>query len=191
MADVIAERYSQALFDLAKEKDLLEETLEDVLFVQSLMEEHPELYRYLNLPGVSVERKKTAMAHIAEGSVRRPMAGLLQLLIQKARIPYLNEILNSYKGLLRNERGQVQARITSAVALSNEELLKIIKTLEQSLHKEILAEQIVDPSIIGGVVVRVGDKVYDNSIRSSLDRLSRHLKGYQIKDDIKGGVVQA
>ena len=191
MADVIAERYSQALFDLAKEKNILQETLQDVLFVRSLMEDHPELYRFLQLPDVSVERKKTAMAHIVEESVNRPMAGLLQLLIQKARISYLNEILDSYESLLRNERGQVQAWITSAVALTDEELQRMIQTLERSLHKEILAEQIVDPSVIGGVIVRVGDKVYDNSIRSSLDRLSKHLKRFQMRDENKGGVVQA
>lgn len=183
MADVIAERYSQALFDLAVEKNMLEETLEDVLFVQSLMEDHPELYRYLQLPDVSVDRKKTAMEHIVEGSVRKPMAGLLQLLIQKARISYLNEILANYQSLLREEKGQIQARITSAVELSAEELQKIVRTLEQSLHKEILAEQVVEPSIIGGVIVRVGDKVYDNSIRSSLDRLSRHLKDFRIPNE--------
>ena len=191
MADVIAERYSQALFELAKEKDMLEKTAQDVLFVQSLMDEHPELYRYLQLPDVSVDRKKTAMERILEGSVDRPMAGLIQLLIQKSRIGYLTEILAGYQNLLRDEKQQVQVWVTSAVSLSEAELSKIVKTLEQSLHKEILMEQIVDPSLIGGVIVRVGDKVYDNSIRSSLERLSRHLKDFRIGDNNEGGVVQA
>ena len=191
MADVIAERYSQALFELAKEKDMLETTEKDVRFVQSLMDEHPELYRYLQLPDVSVDRKKTAMDHILEGSVGRPMAGLIQLLVQKARISYLTEILEGYQQLLRDEKQQVKVQITSAAEISGEELSKIVKTLEQSLHKEILAEMTVDPSLIGGVVVRVGDKVYDNSIRSSLERLSRHLKDFRIADNNEGGVVQA
>lgn len=191
MADVIAERYSQALFELAKEKDMLEKTAQDVLFVQSLMDEHPELYRYLQLPDVSVDRKKTAMERILEGSVDRPMAGLIQLLIQKSRIGYLTEILAGYQNLLRDEKQQVQVSVTSAVSLSEAELSKIVKTLEQSLHKEILMEQIVDSSLIGGVIVRVGDKVYDNSIRSSLERLSRHLKDFRIGDNNEGGVVQA
>ena len=185
MADVIAERYSQALFDLAKEKDLLQKTEDDVLFVQGLMKDHPELYRYLQLPDVSVDRKKKAIEHIVEGSVDRPMIGLLQLLIQKSRIAWLSEILSGYMSLLREERGQIQARITSAAALSSQELEKIVKTLEHSLHKEILAEPVVDPSLIGGVVVRVGDTVYDNSIRSSLTRLSKHLKDLRIVDEEK------
>ena len=191
MADVIAERYSQALFDLAKEKDMLQKTEEDVLFVKGLMDEHPELYRYLQLPDVSTERKKTAMEHILEGSVSRPMAGLMQLLIQKSRIQYLSEILEGYQKLLREEKQQIQVRITSAAELSAEELSKIVKTLEQSLHKEILAETIVDTTLIGGLIVHVGDKVYDNSIRSSLERLSRHLKDFRIGNENKGGVVQA
>lgn len=183
MADVIAERYSQALFDLAREKNLLEETSEDVLFVQSLMGDHPELYRFLELPDVSVDRKKQAMAHIVEGSVRQPMAGLLQLLIQKARIPYLAEILDGYQDMLRDTKGQVQVWVTTAVELSAEELQKIVRTLEKSLHKEILAEQVVDPSVLGGVIVRVGDKVFDNSIRSSLERLSKHLKTFRMQEE--------
>ncbi len=191
MADVIAERYSQALFDLAKEKNMLDKTEEDVLFIQSLMDTHPELYRYLQLPDVAIDRKKTAMEHILEGSVEKPMSGLIQLLIQKSRVAYLKEILEGYQELLRREKQQIQVKITSAAALSSEELSKIVKTLEQSLHKEILAETIIDPTVIGGVIVRVGDKVYDNSIRSSLERLSRHLKAFRIADDDKGGVVQA
>lgn len=185
MADVIAERYSQALFDLAEEKNLLKQTEEDVTFVRELMDTHPELYRYLQLPDVETERKQKALEHILKDSVSRPMMGLMQLLIKKARVAYLRPILDGYIELLMAYHHQVKVQITSAAVLNPTELRSIQETLEQSLQKEILMETMIDPALIGGLIVRIGDTVYDNSIRSSLTRLSKHLKDLRIMDEEK------
>ncbi len=191
MADVVAERYAEALFDLAREKNLLERTEEDAHFVRSLLAKHPELYRYLQLPDVTIERKQESMDRILRESVAHPMAGLIRLMIQKARIPYLDAVLERYLELLMAYRKQIRVQITSAAPLSGEESARILRALETALQKKVLPETQVDPSLIGGLIVRVGDVVYDNSIRSSMERLTRHLTDLRVAVDEKGGVAQA
>ena len=182
MAELIAERYAQAAFDIGIEQDRIQQIQRDAGVVRSVLAENPDLKRFLSMPTVSAEQKYNAMAKIFEGEIEEPVAGLLHVLIRAGRTEHLSEVLEVLEGMILDYQKQVRGEIASAYALSQTELDRIQDTLSRATGKTVILEPKVDPSLIGGVVVRVNDVVYDNSIKSQLAQMTRHLRGLRIVD---------
>lgn len=177
MVEVIAERYAKALFDAALDQDVLDKTLNDSRTVRRVLDENPDLVRFLAMPNMGVEQKLDAAARIFRQSIGEPLMGFLHVLIRADRTAHLLQVFDEFEGMYRVHNRQAIAVVTSAKALSEPELEKIRETLSRSSGKEILLEAKVDPSLIGGIVVRLDDMIYDNSIKSQLSRMTRHLRG--------------
>ena len=109
------------------------------------------------------------------------------MLIRKGRIRLLGSILKEYEKLAREARREITVQVRSAAKLSTAQLEKLREILEKKLDRTVSLSVKVDPSLIGGLIVRVGDQLYDNSIRSRMEKLRAHLSGISLSGTEKVG----
>ncbi|HEX9444158.1 MAG TPA: ATP synthase F1 subunit delta [Candidatus Binatia bacterium] len=169
-------RYAKALFELAagrqKEDDVLGE-LER--FAEAM--ENPELSRVLNNPAFGVESRKRIVVEVARGLGLSPLAThFLALLVERDRLGYFAAIVERYRRLLDEKKGQAQARVVAAAPLEESDLSSLRAALEKISGKKIVIHQESDPALIGGVVVHLEGKIYDGSVRAQLDKMKKQLE---------------
>ncbi len=177
-----ARRYAQALFELAQEHDKQDEWL-DALGQASDALADPTVALYLGVPRVPIVRKLDTVARLMEGS-DEPLANAIGLLTARGSLALLPAIVREYGVRLNESQGRAQAQVTSAVALSDEQRGKLSGLLRDMLGRDVVIEVAVDPDIMGGVVVQVGDQIIDGSVRTRLEALKRRL---QSERSVAGG----
>lgn len=187
MESIITKRYARAYYELAQEKSAQDAFSKDSAFLQEVFAKNTQLHQLLSAPGVSAEQKGMSVKRIFGQTCTEDTIGLLQLLIRKGRIGYLEGILKEYDSMAKAARGEVEAYVSCAVALSEKQQEKILKMLERKLGKKVSLNITVDSSLIGGLVVRIGDQLYDNSIRTRLEKMRVHLENVQLGDSEKVG----
>ena len=191
MAELVAKRYGKALFEYASSHGVIDEIQADAAYLRDVFQQNPGFARYLELPEITAEAKVESIETIfgpkdqREASLSVGMRGLLAILIRKGRISALMPVLEEYGRLVMEFRREVQAHVRTAAALSEDEEQRIQEALCQSLHKKVSLSVEVDGALIGGLVIRVGDTVFDNSIRTRLDRLTRELMDVQLRGEEK------
>ena len=191
MAELVAKRYGKALFDLAASREAMDVIQKDAAFLRDILVQNPEYARFLELPEVAAEVKIKSIETVfgagdrREASLSGAMRGLLAVLIRKGRIGYLTAILDEYERLTMEFRREARAQVRTAAALSEAEERRIQEALCQSLHRQVSLSVEVDDALIGGLIIRVGDTVFDNSIRTRLDKLTRGLLELQLRSDEK------
>ncbi|MBQ7916818.1 MAG: F0F1 ATP synthase subunit delta [Firmicutes bacterium] len=187
MDSIITKRYARAYYELAQEKSAQEAFSKDSALLQEVFAQNAELCQLLSAPGVSAEQKGLSVKRIFGQTCSEDTIGLLQLLIRKGRIGYLEEILKEYDRMAKEARGEVVAEVRCAVALSEKQQNKIQTMLTRKLGKKVSLDIVVDASLIGGMVVRIGDQVYDNSIRTRMEKMRVHLENVHLGDTEKVG----
>jgi len=164
-------RYAKATLNLAREKGFAKEVNNDMKLIQSTIEENPELEIMLKSPVIKAKAKRAVLTEIFEKKVNGITMGLLNLLIENKRPALLILVAKEYIIIYDFLQGVEVAQITSAIPLDKELEMEILKKVQESVGKEITLNNIVDPSIIGGFILRVGDKQYDSSIKNRLSDL--------------------
>ena len=164
-------RYAKATLNLAKEKDFAKEVNDDMILIQSTIEENSDLEIMLKSPIIKSKAKKSVLTEIFGKKVNGITLGLLNLLIENKRPALLNLVAKEYIVIYDFLIGVEVAEVTSAIPLTKELEKAILKRVEEALGKQITLNNVVDPSIIGGFVLRVGDKLYDSSVSYRLDDL--------------------
>lgn len=180
MAQLVIKRYATALFDIAKEKEAIDAFEEQVKTIYEIIKQQPEFISLLDHKRISHEEKIKLLETTFEGRVNNELVGLLILLVTKKRQIYILDILQEFLRLVKEAKGQVKATLTSAIPLSNEQLAQIKAKLEKSTQKTIELETVIDKSIIGGMIIRVGDKVVDSSIKGKLNGLKSQLSNLRL-----------
>ena len=172
-----ANRYARALLDVAiKEKGDLQQLETDLAAFVGLFTEYPALAKVLLNPAVPVARKQSAVSELAARAKTAPMlAKLLNLLAERDRLVVLPDLLASYRDRLREHQGIVSAEVTTAAPLAADRVKAMEQSLAAATGGAVLLETKVDPSIIGGVVARVGSIVYDGSVTRQLERIRKSL----------------
>ena len=173
-----ATRYARALLDVAvKEKADLEQVERELASVVSLFTEHKQLSQVLLNPVVPVPRKRAAMnALTAHGRLLPMVAKLLGLLAERDRLVLLPDLLAAYRDRLLDYRNVVRAEVTTTSPLSPEQVKGIEANLARASGRAVTLSSRVDPSIIGGVVTRIGSTVYDGSVTRQLERMKERLR---------------
>jgi F-type H+-transporting ATPase subunit delta len=168
-----AKRYAQALFHLAQEQGKLEPWLAQIKDAEAALAE-PTVATYLNLPRVAPERKLEVLGQLlAEADLL--VRNALGLLVSRKALGLLPSMVDEYTHLLDESLGRVHAEVTSAVSLSVAQQARLQEILGEMLQKKVVLEVKVDPEIMGGIVVRVGDQVIDGSVRMRLLGLRQRL----------------
>lgn len=173
----IAERYASAVFDIAKESDSIAELESNIDDLTAALADSAELGDLINSPIYSRDAQGKAIAAVAEKMALRPvMQNALGLMAQKRRLFVLPALLAQLRSMIADEKGEVTAEVVSAQALSDAQVDALAKTLTSSVGKEVKIKATVDATLIGGLVVKVGSKMIDTSIRSKLNSLQNAMK---------------
>jgi F-type H+-transporting ATPase subunit delta len=169
-----ARRYAQAAFELALEKDELETWSDDLGYLAQAMETQ-EFSELLDAPQVTVAKKIALIDETVGESINPLTRNLLALLASRNSAGLLPVIADAYQEKMDTHRGIERAELVSAVALSAEQQSKVEAMLKEMVGKDISLTVRVDPTILGGIVAKVGDLVIDGSTRSKLEGLRREL----------------
>lgn len=175
---ILAKRYAKAIFTIGQEQEKYEEYNELLQGVASLFTGTPEVADALTNPLYPMEVKEKVMADIvASIGVDTVMGNFLNLLVQKKRAEILPEIADAYNTMVDEAKNISHGNVISAVELSDELKNNIQTVLEKLTGKKVELTTSVDPSIIGGMVAKVGDLVLDGSIKTQLAGLKDSIKG--------------
>ncbi|MHB8946346.1 MAG: ATP synthase F1 subunit delta [Bacillota bacterium] len=174
MTGSVARRYAEALFGLAREKNLIELFQSELRHVAAFLETNPDFTTVLGDRLVSPRDKKDLVIK-AFPKLHELIANLLNLLIDKRREEYLSEIIASYGRLVDKHNGVIEVEVTSAVSLDQEEQGRLGRALERATGQRVRLRAGVDQAILGGLVVRIDDRLYDGSVRSRLGQLRRDM----------------
>jgi F-type H+-transporting ATPase subunit delta len=181
MAKLIAKVYGDALFELATEEGKAAELLEEFSVVREVFSTNLEFNRLMNHPKLTKEEKVEVLANVFKGQVSNKMTGFLELLMVKDRFNELEAIYDYFTGIIKKHLGIGVAHVTTATSLDEIQKTHIKeRLLEVTEYKEMEMEFAVDASLIGGMVIRIGDRVMDSSIANNLNRLKRQLVQNQI-----------
>jgi len=171
-------RYANALYVAASKAGALEQVETEVLGFQHMLAKNAEFAAYLRNPTVSREAKVGAVDKLFAGSsVSSLTQNLLSAMASNARLGETGKVVSAYAELMRAKRGEVEVTVTSAQELTKAQQGKVTKALEAQVGagKSILLTTAVDPAIVGGLVVQIGDKVMDLSVSTKIDEISRAL----------------
>lgn len=178
MADgSLARRYARALIEVGREEGRIDRLAQDIdTFVQTLDLGDAMLRRVLVNPGLTtLERRGVLDAVLARITLDPYVANFLKILVDKNRFEHLDEIALAYRQMADEAANRVRATVVTARSLDASMADRVRGSLAASTGKDIVLTQQVDPSILGGMVVRIGDKVYDASVRARLDSIEAAL----------------
>jgi F-type H+-transporting ATPase subunit delta len=172
----IAGRYALALLDLGVERQNFEQLGRELDRVLALFAS-PELHELFRNPNFGVEVRRNVLGELLKQHVMvTPICrNFLFLLIDRGRIAHFPEIVEAYHALADEHAGRVRAKVTVARRLSEPDAARLKTVLQKVTGREVLVEQTEDPEIIGGVITRIGGRVFDGSIRAQLEHLRTRL----------------
>jgi F-type H+-transporting ATPase subunit delta len=173
----IAVRYATAVFELAKEAKQLPALENDLDALTAVLADSADFGDLITNPVYTRDEIATAVAAIAKKmKLTSIVAGTLGLMAQNRRLFVLPQLVKTVQGMIAEEKGEVSAEVTAAKALTKAQSDKLAKTLKSSLGKEVIVNVSVDESLIGGMIVKVGSKMIDTSIKSKLSNLQNAMK---------------
>jgi F-type H+-transporting ATPase subunit delta len=170
----IAEVYARSLFEVAMEQNKLDEIHDELGEFSDVLSENRKLQLFFFSPYFSSEEKKDGVAKVIEGG-NEYFVRFLELLAEKHRLPVLFRIRREFDALWAKEQKLLEVSVTSAVKLDEETVKGIGKKIEEQTGNRVELASHVDPDLIGGLVIRVGNLVLDASVRNRLERLRRQV----------------
>lgn len=181
MAKLVTGTYGDALFELAVEEKKEKELLAEAVAYKTVLDENPDFNLLMNHPKILKEEKADTLEKVCEGQFSREFTGFLLLVLQKDRYVEIEGILDFFISRMKEHMKIGTAYVTTAVSLKDSQKKAIeAKLLETTRYETMEITYAEDESLIGGMVIRIGDRVVDSSIRTKLDKLTRELSGLQV-----------
>ena len=174
MASRAAKRYAQAIFSLGKERGTLDAWQSDLALLANVVADG-RVSHYLTNPSIPKERKIEVLESALDVTVQPETRKLARLLIERDRMTLLPEIRELVDDQVRAERGIAIAEVTTADRLNEAEQDLVREKLEEITNQQIELDLKIDPEIIGGIIIRVGDQVIDGSVRNKLEKMRTRL----------------
>jgi F-type H+-transporting ATPase subunit delta len=174
----LAGRYATALVDLATEGKTLDTVAGELKRVKELLDGSLDLKRLVRSPVYSREEQSAAMGAILDRlNVSTLTKNFIGLVAEKRRLFALRDIITAFEKIVAAQRGELSATVTSAQALKPEQLTALSGTLKDTFKRDVRLATQVDPTLIGGLVVKVGSRQIDSSLKAKLARLTHAMKG--------------
>jgi len=174
----MAGRYAAALFDLAKDEKQLPQVEADLVAFRALLDESADLRRLIRSPVISAEDQAKALdAVLAKAGVSPLTVNFFKLIARNRRLFAAADMIRDFRALVARERGEVSADVASAHPLTSDQLTALKDTLRLQIGKDVQVNTRVDPFLLGGLVVKVGSKMIDSSLRTKLNNLKVAMKG--------------
>ncbi len=167
-------RYAKAILDMANSKSAANEVSQDMTLIATTIKGNLELNTFIQNPTIKVEVKESALLEVF-ASINNVTKGLFHLLLENKRFEILESIAIEYNKLFDEANGVEVAKVTTAIAITPELEAKVLAKIKEFSNKKVTIENIVDASIIGGFILRIGDKQYNASVANRLQVLKREL----------------
>lgn len=176
MAKLIGNRYGSALFEAGLELNKLDDFHKEINLILDILKREPDLETLLSHPKISKEEKKDILKNVFEKLVSQEMLNFLYIIVDKRREGHLFEIGQEFEDLFNKHKNITKVVAITSIPMKDEAQEKLKVTLGEKLRKNIVLENVVDPSILGGVLLKVEDKIIDGSIKSQLENIERTIK---------------
>ncbi len=174
----VAGRYAAALFEIAKDAKQLDRVEADVKGFLGLLDESADLVRLVRSPVISSDDQAKAIGAVLERAGSSPLtANFFKLIARNRRLFAVADMLRNFRTLAARERGEVSADVASAHALSTEQMTALKDALRLQVGKDVQINTRVDPNLLGGLVVKIGSRMVDSSLRTKLNNLKVAMKG--------------
>jgi len=174
----LAERYAKALFELADEQKVLDAVADDLRALRAIIAESADFRRLIRSPVLSRAEQGNAIAAVAARAGFSALTrNLLGIAARNRRLFVLPEVITGYLQELAVRRGEVTAEVTAAQALTPRQMDAVNEQLRRAVGRKVAVDIRVDPSLIGGMIVKVGSRMIDASLKSKLARLRLAMKG--------------
>ncbi len=173
--------YARTLLELANERQQAEAVARELGQLQEIVEGNPAFRTILSDPAIRTADRTALLEKVFSGNVSPLMWNFLRVLNGRGALKLLGEIADAYEDLLNDQMGRIEVDVTVARKLSGEELEQVRQRVSKALKKEAVVHQYVDESIIGGLVLRVGDQLIDASVRHQLQAMRQQLLSHRPK----------
>ena len=181
MAKLVSKVYGDALFEAACEANRMDEVYEEVKMLQQIFADNAELQKMLDNPKVIREDKESVIETVFRSRVADEIVELMKLMIAKGRYSKIDSVFDHFVGLVKEEKKIGVAYVTTATEITDAQKEAIQKRLlETTAYQSFEMNYSVDESLIGGMVIRIGDRVVDSSIKTKLYELTRNLRKIQV-----------
>jgi len=178
----VARRYATALYEEADRLGVVDSIDADIALLRSSLADSDELHRFFQNPVISDEKKQNVIDALFADRTHELTVRFLKLLVSKDREDMVSPMAKQYQALRDEQRGIVEARVKAAYDLSDDDRSALRSALKKTTGKDVRLEVDVDSSLIGGVVVRIGDRVFDGSVRNKLESLRERFRTSRIGD---------
>ncbi len=183
MAKLISKTYGEAIFELAVSENRVDALTEEIQAVLKVLEENPKFSDIMKHPKIMKEEKLQVIETVFKGRVSDELTGFMRLIVEKDRYGQIREIMQYFLDEGKKLKGIGVAYVTSALPLREEQKKQVeAKLLETTAFKEMEMHYQEDESLIGGMVIRIGDRVADSSIRTKLSHLEQQLLKIQLQN---------
>ena len=181
MAKLVSKTYGEALFELAMEENIAQDLLEEIKTLQEVLTENPDFDKFMKHPGIPKQEKVQVMENVFKGRVSDELTGFLGIVINKERYNELQAIFAYFIDKVKEVQKIGVAYVTTAVELTDSQKESVCsRLLETTVYETMEMHYSVDESLIGGMVIRVNDRVVDSSIRTKLNDMTKRLLNIQL-----------
>jgi len=171
----VAKRYAKSLYLFARQKKVVEDVLTDVKELLQIMKEVPAFEQVMSNPVFTINRKKSILRNIVKNT-NDVFQKFVEMIVEKGRSAHIKQICTSYEEIYRNQKGIISGEIQSVVPLDKTIISKVEKQLSDQIKgKEIQLENVLNPEILGGFLVKFQDKLLDQSVRKQLTLIKQTI----------------
>ena len=167
--------YAKAMFDVSEEMGKTDEVLKQFSSAIKTVRGNHELFTVITSPVVKADDKKDIIQKVFEGTMEQYLINFIKILIDKNKIFLINDIFNRFSNMVDEKHTIERGIVVSAIKLGDEEISKLEESLSKKFSRIIELENKVDPSIIGGILVRVGNKEIDGTVKGKMKGLNKEL----------------
>lgn len=174
MAKLISKTYGDALLEIAVEESKIDVFAEEITAIMDILNENPEFGKLMNNPRISVDDKQDVLKNVFEGKVSKEILGFFSMIISKGRYAQIDEILEYFLSEVKKINGVGVAFVKTPVELKPQQKANIEKRLlETTNFKKMEMHYSIDESLIGGMQIRIGDRVVDSSILTKINKMQQ------------------
>jgi len=185
--DAVAHVYAEALIQLAFEKGVPGEVLRDLEELKRILDKDPRSFVFLVAPNIRKEAKRQVIDRAFGGRVSEVVQNFLKVAVDKGRAGEIPSIIAAFKQAYHERQGELVVQVSAPHPLDDDERAKIRESLLKKFKKsginDVILEEKVDPTLLGGVVVRTGDEVYDGTLKTRLQQIGDRLKSMRVKSE--------
>jgi F-type H+-transporting ATPase subunit delta len=175
VSQILARIYAEALLDSAQESVGLGRIVDDLHLVQELYTKDRRIWSFFSSPRIEPEEKQRLLRGALEGKISRPVMGLLHVLVEKQRGALLDNVVAEFERHRDIRENRIHAHVTSAAPLAEDQRADLVRRLAAATGKTVELHEKIDPRVLGGLIVKVGDKIVDGTLKRRLEKLRREL----------------